>query len=422
MVSLGDFVTQFYQPYFFYSLFFLLLSFICVEIFLKFSSSLNVKTRSILHLMPLFLPVFSLIFFQPKTKYFSAAAAATPTFGYGQHFSRHCFGRRQNSVLECCFNHWLVMYWRGGCGRCVFYGDFCFWAKNSDNPFHVVMMGQEEYVLVQEKVKAIAQKMSISSPKVGLIDDLRPNAFTLGYGRGTVLVFSLGILKILDTEELEAVVSHELSHIKARDYFFKSISCSLNLLSFFNPLSYFASSYAEQEREFLADEKGATLLRKPELMASVLTKIEGVLQGYPRERFSNRLSASLFLVSPLARRPEILAAHPQVLHRVNKINVATSKQSIKSHRRVATALLMTILISTAILAGYAAVNAQTSFLQTNPIFLSHGQIINTQFTNQSVIVTGPNFSTPNLPNLQSIEILVNSNDSAIPIIQQGLFP
>ena len=78
-------------------------------------------------------------------------------------------------------------------------------------------------MLVQEKVKAIAQKMSISSPKVGLIDDLRPNAFTLGYGRGTVLVFSLGILKILDTEELEAVVSHELSHIKAKRLLFQEI-------------------------------------------------------------------------------------------------------------------------------------------------------------------------------------------------------
>ena len=422
MVSLGDFVTQFYQPYFFYSLFFLLLSFICVEIFLKFSSSLNVKTRSILHLMPLFLPVFSLIFFQPKTQISLLPLPPHPLSVTADTSAGIVLGAGKIPFLSVVSITGLLCIGGVVAAAAYFTVTFVFGRRIAMRSFHVVMMGQEEYVLVQEKVKAIAQKMSISSPKVGLIDDLRPNAFTLGYGRGTVLVFSLGILKILDTEELEAVVSHELSHIKARDYFFKSISCSLNLLSFFNPLSYFASSYAQQEREFLADEKGATLLRKPELMASVLTKIEGVLQGYPRERFSNRLSASLFLVSPLARRPEILAAHPQVLHRVNKINVATSKQSIKSHRRVATALLMTILISTAILAGYAAVNTQTSFLQTNPIFLSHGQIINTQFTNQNVIVTGPNFSTPNLPNLQSIEILVNSNDSAIPIIQQGLFP
>ena len=65
---------------------------------------------------------------------------------------------------------------------------------------------------------------------------LLPNAFTIGYGRKTVMVFSLGLLNMLDLDELTAVVSHELAHVKAKDYLFKTASYALNILSFFNPL------------------------------------------------------------------------------------------------------------------------------------------------------------------------------------------
>ena len=47
---------------------------------------------------------------------------------------------------------------------------------------------------------------------------LLPNAFTVGYGRNAVIVFSLGLLNMLDLNELTAVASHELAHVKARDY------------------------------------------------------------------------------------------------------------------------------------------------------------------------------------------------------------
>ena len=112
----------------------------------------------------------------------------------------------------------------------------------------------------KKKVKETAHKLSVKEPKVGLVDDLMPNAFTVGYGRNTMIVFSLGLLNMLDTDELTAVISHELAHIKARDYLFKSTSYALNILSFFNPLSYFTASHSQKERELLADQKAAALL------------------------------------------------------------------------------------------------------------------------------------------------------------------
>ena len=180
----------------------------------------------------------------------------------------------------------------------------------------------------------------------------------------------------------------------------QGVAPSLNMLSFFNPLSYFAASSAQQERELLADERVA-LLNKPELMANVLTKIERVLQGCPKERFANRLSASLFLVSPLARRPEILAAHPQIAHRLNNISFASSKPHQKSHHRLATLLLTAVLVSTAVLVGYTAVEAQTSFLQTNHFIIVHNAAAFNPTASQGVIIQniGP---LPPLPNPQNL--------------------
>ena len=126
-------------------------------------------------------------------------------------------------------------------------------------------MEQDEYASLQERVRETAHKLGISEPKVGFVDDLLPNAFTVGYGRNAVLVFSLGLLNMLDIDELTAVVSHELAHIKAKDYLFKIRSYTLNIISFYNPLSYFTASHCQKERELLADEKGAALLDRPDL-------------------------------------------------------------------------------------------------------------------------------------------------------------
>jgi hypothetical protein len=240
-----------------------------------------------------------------------------------------------------------------------------FGQKIAVKAFHVTMMCPEDYTSLQEKVNQTAKKMKVPAPKVGLIDDLRPNAFTLGYGKKTVIVFSLGILKMLNIDELTAVASHELAHVKARDYLFRSLSYTLNILSFFNPLSYLAASQAQKERELLADEKAASLLSQPHVMSDVLVKLEKVLQRFPKERLADRLSASLFLVSPLSRRSEILAAHPQISSRVHNITAFSSKTTPKPINRGTVVAWSLILILAASAVGYGMVSLQTSFLQKN---------------------------------------------------------
>jgi len=67
MLSFNDFLTQILQPYFFYSLAFLSLSFVCIKVFLKFNPFVSRRIQSMIWLIPLFIPISVMFFFHPQT-------------------------------------------------------------------------------------------------------------------------------------------------------------------------------------------------------------------------------------------------------------------------------------------------------------------------------------------------------------------
>jgi len=365
MVGLNDFLFQIFQPYFFYSLVFLSIAFVGVKVFLKFNPFISRRLQSIIWLTPLFVPVCVLLLFQPQTQISTSSFVPQISVPVGMGVAASAPSFFSFTGLLCisgavAATAYLVLM--------MFFG-----SKIALKRFHVVIMAKDQYLSLQEKVKETAQKLRISDPKVGLIDDLLPNAFTVGCGRNAVIVFSLGLLNMLDLDELTAVASHELAHVKARDYVFKSTTYALNILSFFNPLSYFTASQSQKERELLADQKGAALLDKPGLMASVLTKVQAVVQEFPKLSLVDRLSSSLFLVSPLAHRPEILATHPHISHRLQNINAIASTRSKRSRHMIATSLLLGILVCTALMLGYSTMQVQKTVFQKENAALANGQ-------------------------------------------------
>jgi heat shock protein HtpX len=368
MVSFDDVLTQFLQPYFSYSLVFLAISFVCIKIFLRFNSYLDRRTRSIFWLIPLFIPVLVLTVFRPGTIISMLPPLQTSLSPPIIPPMETAFEKMISPIEVPSITGILCL--AGLIAATVYFAvTMVFGHRIAARVFHVIMLSPEEYRVLQEKVHEISQKIGISTPKVGLVEDLRPNAFTLGYGRRTVLVFSLGLLNMLDLEELAAVVSHELAHVKANDCFFKSLSYSLSMISFFNPLSYFAVSESQKERELLADERGAKVLGQPRLMANVLTKIGRALQSFPKEHLAVQLSSNLFLVSPLARRPQILAAHPQIAHRVHNIDRLSLKPTPKSTRIIAVVAVSCVLILASVIAGYSMMSFQTAFLQEKEMYM-----------------------------------------------------
>src|SRR3989442_11527326 len=92
-------------------------------------------------------------------------------------------------------------------------------------------------------------------------------------GARDIVIVSTGLLSSLERDEVEAVVTHELMHIKNHDSRFKVFSHVLSRFLFFDPFSKFFDPAVHREREYLADEMGGRTTGKPGSLASALLKI-----------------------------------------------------------------------------------------------------------------------------------------------------
>jgi len=227
---------------------------------------------------------------------------------------------------------------------------------------HVILLSPEEHTWLQAKVIESSKKLAIAAPKIGVVEDLRPNAFTIGYGRKATIVFSIGLLNILSKDEVVAVASHELAHVKNNDFFFKVISNALTTVSFFNPLSYISSSSAQREREMLADERAIELLEKPSTLGDALAKICKALQNLPKESVLVNFSSNLLVSSSVLHRVGILSTHPRLDMRLRNISAPKPKSKRWNRYNTHVALLLSLLlILSAIVVGLVMADVQMNF-------------------------------------------------------------
>jgi len=135
---------------------------------------------------------------------------------------------------------------------------------------------ETEHPRLHNVVEGICLASGLSKPELRLLAD--PAANAISFGRGTedaVLVFTTGLLDLLDRIELEAVVGHELAHMRRRDTLSGSVSAvTLGTLALvISPLSRYTVRAAGAGRESLADRASAMLTRYPPGMASALEKL-----------------------------------------------------------------------------------------------------------------------------------------------------
>ncbi len=134
---------------------------------------------------------------------------------------------------------------------------------------------------LQDYVRLLAQFEGVRPVPVLIVDRDEPIAMAVGGQQASILV-SRGMLHLLDREELETTLAHELMHLKHHDAEFKVFSTVFSRILFFDPFSKFFDPAVHREREFLADEMSGRTSGKPAALASALLKIaDGPLP--PRE-------------------------------------------------------------------------------------------------------------------------------------------
>lgn len=209
----------------------------------------------------------------------------------------------------------------------------------------------------------VVENLSIASgmpmPKVYIIDDPAPNAFATGRDPNHAIVgATTGLLDIMDKRELEAVMAHEMSHVRNYDIRVSMIAFGLvSAIGLFadlalrmmfysddrdsdvNPIVYalglivvilapllatIAQLAVSRQREYLADASGALLTRDTEGLASALEKLRQY--GRPMQKQSSS-TANLFMNNPL--KPgffsKLFSTHPPLEDRIARLRNNATK-------------------------------------------------------------------------------------------------
>jgi heat shock protein HtpX len=205
-----------------------------------------------------------------------------------------------------------------------------------------------------DMVKNLALRASLPMPKVYIIPEATPNAFATGRNEHhAVVAVTEGILKILNRDELEGVIAHELAHIKNRDMLIGSIAATLAgaivmlahmaqwaaifggrdsddeggggivgliVMAILAPIAASIIQMAiSRSREYLADERGATISKKPYGLAGALEKLSLASRAAPMDAHPS--TAHMFIVNPLTGKTlmNLFSTHPPIEERIARL-------------------------------------------------------------------------------------------------------
>ena len=217
-------------------------------------------------------------------------------------------------------------------------------------------VGPENQSRLYGIVAELAKQSGLPMPKVFVIPEQNPNAFATGRNpQHAAVAATEGILKLLDDDELSAVMAHELAHVKHRDILTGTIAATfagaIALLGQFagfgvgsqnrrnNPLgmmliligaplaAMLIRMAVSRVREYAADEGGSEISRKPLALASALEKLQTGVQVAPLTR-GNPAHSHMFIINPFfGGLQKLFSTHPPVEERVRRLRLLAEKMN-----------------------------------------------------------------------------------------------
>jgi heat shock protein HtpX len=216
------------------------------------------------------------------------------------------------------------------------------------------IVSREEYPRLHEIVERLSSNNGLPKPKVAMVNSNVPNAFATGKSPKTSLVaVTTGLLELLDDNELEAVIGHELTHVRSRDVLvltlasvFSTVAWYLMQFGFYGGMqtrnrnsagsgvivllvavvtwviSFLIIRAISRYREYSADRGGAIMTGKPDKLATALLKISGKIKVIPPHELKNVQKLNAFFIIPALSGSSIanlFSSHPPVEKRVQKL-------------------------------------------------------------------------------------------------------
>ena len=227
-------------------------------------------------------------------------------------------------------------------------------------------VSREQVPRLYEVMERLAAKANLPMPKLYVVPEAAPNAFATGRNpRHASVAVTQGLLELMNDEELEGVIAHELSHVRNYDILTTSIAATVAgaitylaemgkwgmifggygrdnndregggiagiLMIFLAPLAAVLLQLGiSRGREFSADETGARMVGQPYGLISALQKLGAYNQRIPTNSLSPTTSA-LCIVKPLFGRggiSSLLSTHPPLENRIQ----ALREMTIAPHR------------------------------------------------------------------------------------------
>jgi len=213
----------------------------------------------------------------------------------------------------------------------------------------------EEAPQVYETVKKLTVRAGLPMPKIYIIPEESPNAFATGRNpEHAVVAVTEGLLKLMNREEVEGVLAHELAHIKNRDILIGSIAATLAgaimvlanmarwaaifggsrrdnenggggiiglvVMSIMAPIAAMLIQMAiSRSREYIADSTGAGFAGNPKGLAGALAKLGAYSGRLPMN--ANPSTAHMFIVNPLSGKSlmNLFSTHPPLEERISRL-------------------------------------------------------------------------------------------------------
>jgi len=209
----------------------------------------------------------------------------------------------------------------------------------------------EAYRRVAPMVRNLCQRMGLPMPKLWLIPEDSPNAFATGRNpQHSSLAFTAGILRLMNDNELEGVVAHELGHVLHRDILISSVAAMLaGTITFLARMAFWFGGSRDDDnrggspiaaiammilapiaalliqmaisrsREFDADAASAKYVGSPYPLVNGLQKLEGWSKRIPMDATPS--TAHMFIIKPFTGQSimRLFSTHPSTEDRIARL-------------------------------------------------------------------------------------------------------